>query len=297
MRRWLSIAWVLLVLLCADLPPVSAGNFGDQSPDAGAAASGNEVSVTVSLEGANGRALAPARRARSSSGRPRVCGYLDPVAGAPSGPYLGMDLAAPFVDPQEGSSYFLVCFERTDTGRGALTYQQFVTWDPAQPWGPIDAGARAAQLARDAVVAPTPGLASSPPLGADLLVGFPTWFWTDTPWTPLTATATLAGVTATVTATPTRFTVDPGDRSGIVTCTGPGEAWTSGSDPDQSSCAHTYTRRSTSTAAPDGTYGVVATITWTVTWQATNGEAGELDPIETTTTRPVVVREAQALLR
>ena len=59
---------------------------------------------------------------------------------------------------------------------------------------------------------------------------------------PLVLVATLGGVSATVTATPTQVVWEPGDGSPAVTCTGPGEAYDPSAPDATSDCAHTYIR-------------------------------------------------------
>ena len=57
-------------------------------------------------------------------------------------------------------------------------------------------------------------------------VGLWTFYWTGAAtWRPLTATASAAGLTATVTAKPMSLTFDPGDGSPSQSCVGPGRPW------------------------------------------------------------------------
>src|SRR5690606_5110301 len=99
--------------------------------------------------------------------------------------------------------------------------------------------------------------------------------------------AQLGVVTSTVTATPTTFTVDPGDGAVPVTCDGPGVPWHPDAD-GPPSCGHTYTT--------SGTYTVTATITWDVAWTSTTGQGGPLDDLVTSASVAVTAEQRQAVL-
>ncbi|MDZ7733736.1 MAG: hypothetical protein U5R31_12270 [Acidimicrobiia bacterium] len=62
----------------------------------------------------------------------------------------------------------------------------------------------------------------------------------------------------------------------------------------ESDCTHTYQR--SSRHEPDGTYAAEATVTYEITWSATTGEGGDLGTLARSTTIPVTVQEAQALV-
>lgn len=148
-----------------------------------------------------------------------------------------------------------------------------------------------ARLARAQLGLPDPVLAASP--AGEQLVHLPTWLWLANPWEPVTATASVPGVSVTATATPVSVTWLMGDGA-IVTCHGPGTRFRAGSDPRAGSpdCGHTYRR--SSAAQPDGTYAVRATVRWTVTW-AGAGESDTFLPLTTTSTTRFRVAESQAL--
>ena len=109
------------------------------------------------------------------------------------------------------------------------------------------------------------------------LVGVRTWLWVDpADWQPMSATATIVGLSATVTAQPTKVIWTMGDGS-MVICNGPGTPYKP-TVPDReqsSSCSYTYQH--------DGTYTVRATIVWTVSWTATNGQGGTLPNVQRST--------------
>ena len=80
-------------------------------------------------------------------------------------------------------------------------------------------------------------------------VGLNTWVWVDN-WQPLQRTVDLRGVSATVTATPTSLSFDPGNGDAAVSCPGPGRPWTEADGnrpPTNGGCAYMYR-----SVTPDG---------------------------------------------
>ena len=113
-----------------------------------------------------------------------------------------------------------------------------------------------------------------------------------------TRVASLAGVTATVTATPVALSVDPAEvdpqgntTSSVVTCTPPGTPWT----PDATSdCTHEWMW--SSRHHPTGRFPVTVRVQWEVTWRSTDGDGGVLEAIDQEATTPVLVHELQAVI-
>ena len=182
------------------------------------------------------------------------------------------------VDPRAlGESYWIVC---TDG------YVNRIVYDPANAIDP-------ATLARRAfnelpLIYPRPRTA--PPATAKQLVGIRTWLWVDPgDWQTMSASAAIPGLAASVTAQPTRTIWEMGDGS-TVTCDGPGTPYDPGRpDADQSTeCSHVYQH--------DGTYTVLATIEWSVTWSATNGAGGNLGTVQRSTQFPLTVEQRQAVI-
>ncbi|MDG4795004.1 hypothetical protein [Micromonospora sp. WMMD1082] len=153
-----------------------------------------------------------------------------------------------------------------------------------------------AQTARSRLVLPAPQIRTNPDTVPFVLVRVPVWLWVDrVTWSVRSASASVPGVTVTATATPTRVRWSFGDGSTGLTCRGPGRPWTPTIDPRASSpCGHTYTRSSAS--ARTGTFGLRATVTWSVTWSGPGGQGGTLDPLTTTSTRAVPVGQSQAVV-
>jgi hypothetical protein len=126
-----------------------------------------------------------------------------------------------------------------------------------------------------------------------------TFFWVEQApgqWAPVSASASVPGLSVTVTAVPERFTVDTGDGS-TVDCPGAPPALAPNSSPAGfDGCGHVY--RDSSAMAPNGaTFPVTVTIVWHATWQASNGTSGDLGRLSTTSTpRDLPVAEIQAVV-
>lgn len=141
---------------------------------------------------------------------------------------------------------------------------------------------------------PLPGVQTSPPVGRDQLVNLPTWMWVDN-WAPVVGTAISPALSVTVTARPRNVYWRMGDGSADKVC-GPGTPWNPALREEQqrSDCTHTYRRSSAS--EPGLRFTAVASMTWEVTWTASNGESGSLGPSVRNQTFPMRVAEGQAVL-
>ena len=135
---------------------------------------------------------------------------------------------------------------------------------------------------------PAPQIASSPT--GDQIVNLPSWFWIPN-WQPITGTATVGGVTVTVTARPSSALWSYGD--GATSTCAPGIEWSSTADPGRA-CTHKWRR--SSAAQPGAAYQLSVTVTWSASFTVSGGTGGgALTPISRTTTAPVRVAEVQAL--
>ncbi len=126
-----------------------------------------------------------------------------------------------------------------------------------------------------------------------------TFFWVDQTagqWDTVTATASLAGLSLTVTVEPELLVVTTGDGA-TLQCPGAPPPFPAGADPGTfEGCGHVYEH--SSATAPNGrTFPVTAAIVWHATWQASNGESGDLGSLTTTSTvRDLPVAEVQAVV-
>lgn len=181
--------------------------------------------------------------------------------------------------PVEGTAYVLVC----ENGEGEEVVNRVIIYDPAA--FVISAAELAAQAYRELpLVYPDPRTA--PPLPADHVVGLSTWLWVPaSQWRPLSASASVPGLSATVTATPDVVVWDMGDGSEPVICYGPGTPYAPGETTD---CKHAYSY--------SGTYEVAVEIRWRVRWQATDGTGGTLPVAWRGTRFALDVVEVQAVV-
>ena len=193
------------------------------------------------------------------------------------------------VDPEQGQEYVLACVDQD----GRQVRSLLTAFDAGAPVPRDAATERALDEARRRLDLPMPAPALNPP-GAQL-VGVPTWLWVEGPWAPTAATASVGAVSATVTARPTSVEWDLGDGT-HVTC-GPGTPYDTSRPPSaqHSDCTHVF--RHASTLRAGGTYAVTATVTYEVAWSASTGRGGSLGSLTRSSTVPVTVQEAQALIR
>jgi hypothetical protein len=187
-----------------------------------------------------------------------------------------------------GQRYVLECSYVDDGSRafvGPFDYQPGVSGPSAE--------AIARQVYEEVpLVLPQPHTA--PPPDAQL-VGFPVWLWVDgTVWRDFDASASIAGVSVTVVARPQAVRWDMGDGT-VLTCAGPGRAWTPAiPDGERSDCSHVY--RFVSDHEPGGLYRARVTVSWSVSWSATTGEAGTLPVASRTTPFTLDVGQRQAVI-
>ncbi|MFE4858979.1 hypothetical protein [Streptomyces sp. NPDC056670] len=132
-------------------------------------------------------------------------------------------------------------------------------------------------------------------------VNLPTWVWTPSKgFKQKHAYASVAGITATATATPVALHLDPGTSDATLfpasgTCPinadgSIGNEFVAGMAGQTPSCGVTYQRA--------GTYGLKASVTWKISWTATPGGGDDLpDSIFTTPPQNVTVQEIQSVNR
>lgn len=140
---------------------------------------------------------------------------------------------------------------------------------------------------------PVPAVRTSPPAGEDQLVNLPTWLWVED-WSPRSARASEGPLTVTVVATPRSVTWRMGDGSEVVCGAGTPRNPALREEQQSTDCSHTY-RRSSATQ-PGLLYQARATMTWDVSWSATNGESGGLGPATRSVDFTMRVAEGQALV-
>jgi hypothetical protein len=154
------------------------------------------------------------------------------------------------------------------------------------------------RIARDFAA---PSVATTPAEGVAAIVGVPV-FVAVTNWTGVVSDASCAGgMCVTVTAEP-QLVVGSGEPgSGPLRCSGPGSVYSprQGAPADQAAapgvCALVYQRRTGIEGRPEAWLGSVS-VTWTVTWTSSTGDAGVLVPVTLSAALPRAVEEVQTVL-
>jgi hypothetical protein len=141
-----------------------------------------------------------------------------------------------------------------------------------------------------------PVVDSSPAIDEVQVAQLPTWTWIPQgQWAAISAKASAAGKSVTVTAIPVVIAFSWGDGT-TSTCQGPGTPYVAGtSDPAAASptCGHTY--RVTSAEQTDQQFPVTATLSWRITW--TSGkQTRTLPDLTTATTVRWTVEQVQSVL-
>lgn len=166
---------------------------------------------------------------------------------------------------------------------------QEVGWATGIPGATADEDPTAALVdqARATIVIDVPDVELSPPHGGIQLVGVPVWVWSNN-HQPVSVTASIPTLSATLTATPGDIQVDLGDGTRF-TCRGGGVPYDPGvSHRGQSTdCSEAYERH--------GPHTITVTVVWSLTWTATNGQAGTLPAVTRTTALDLDVQQAQAV--
>lgn len=258
----MRFALIALVIAIVGTP---AAAWGDEGTGA-KVDSGGQPKVWVSTPGAD-----PPGSAGGSG--TVTCGLYS--GGTDTGVWLGT--GDPVTAPVEGEHYWIVCSDG---------YVNFITYTLADL---ID-GATLARRAFNELPLLYPRPRTAPPATAKQLVGVRTWLWVDADdWRPMSATASIPGLSATVTAQPSTVTWEMGDGT-TVTCNGPGTPYDPNTPDDAQStdCGHTYQH--------DGDRTVLTTIEWTVSWTASNGEGGTLPAVQRSTQFPLTVEQRQAVI-
>lgn len=167
---------------------------------------------------------------------------------------------------------------------------------PAAPAAPaVPTTDQVLASARSQLQLDLPDIATSPPRGGVQLVGIPVWFWIVDD-EPVTTTASIPGLSATLTATPTttRIAISGGTGDAAadnvtIECPGGGTPWEPGRYDDRASsdCSHPFDW--------NGTFTIDATVEWDLAWTATNGQAGDLPGVPRTTTFTLAIQQGQAV--
>jgi hypothetical protein len=286
---------VLAVLACA--APAAAAAKPPREARTDAKSEGDKASSAVFVDQQQAAVhRVPIKSGARGGARQWICRFYHGVSPEVPAYYQGDDggwkSINDAVTPKKGGGYDLVCTEN-----GVEVYRNTVVYDPGNPAAMLGQDgdiAAAIDQALAQVRAVSPVLRTSPPIDHRQLVGVQTWYWIDA-WDPAHHGNEVAGYRVAVDATPTALVVDPGDGTPPVTCSaGTARAWVEGG-PKTSACGHTYSRKGRFTATVTLRYDDVR---WSVTDPSGNPfDGGTLAPITGQATAPIVVGDAQAVIR
>jgi hypothetical protein len=214
-------------------------------------------------------------------------------------------------DPSKGVLYLVSCPDAISLATGNLIFSnQGYIW--VRNGSPVVAPPPSPQLvaeqARGTITVPDPRMHLGPD-DTKIAVKVPVWLWVE-PEVPLMNTLTVRGLSVTVVATLSSTTWSMGEignpttSSAVVAafiCTGAGtRAPTVDDGHSRPPCGYTYSWKSLiARTGGMGTWPVTVTTSWDVTWTASNGAAGKLEPPLTSTPRRknVAVGEWRSSLR
>ncbi|MGI8663983.1 MAG: hypothetical protein ACR2LQ_12365 [Acidimicrobiales bacterium] len=191
--------------------------------------------------------------------------------------------APPVTDPVEGQRYLLTCLLGDEVVRTAA-----IVYDPALF---VVDPATLAQYAERALPLLYPAPSTAPPNDTPQLVGVSTWLWIDEQdFREVDASISIANLSVTARAHPTRVIWVMGDGSDAIDCGGPGTPYRP-DVPDveqRTDCKHAFSRA--------GEFAAQVYIEWQVDWSASNGDAGVLGPTRRGVTVPMTVESRQAVI-
>ena len=271
LRAFLGLA-VMTVTIGATAPAAYAGSGGGNG-DTGADVGTGGVTVSVGTPGSPGK----------------------PSGGGGSGPapscrleYIGGKELPSFVD-NSTQGYWVV-----DTCKFGLE-PGGMTWVPTTPGGPAPIPSVLAKTALSKAAWPAIKVKFDPSPDR-LLVNFPTWLHLTSGWESITASASVAGTSATVTAKPESAFWEMGDGK-TVTCRSAGTAYDAHlswqANLTARDCGYAYP--TSSARAADGRYLVAVTVHYAVTWTSNAGAGGSLGGYDRSATTTVAVGQIESL--
>ncbi|MGW9452451.1 ATP/GTP-binding protein [Streptomyces sp. NPDC055632] len=274
-RRAAAVAALALSTVAVSVPSAHADEPGGK----GGAGCGKfvcevEVDVPGSVPGGGKTPIGGKGNGGSQGPRPKPpectpAEKVDPQPPAGSDIWEGQDPAKGAVLYTRTCRYFMA------DGSSTMITEPLVG-GPGGPAVPVVDPAVLAQRAVDQMVLRPPAIGITPKPGGMGLVGMPVYLWTERgpeTYGPNVASASAGGITVTATAKVAKIVWQMGDGK-TVTCTTPGTPYKAayGTKPSPD-CGHRYAKPSVAGA---GTYHVVATSTWTIDWQATTGQSGQM---------------------
>lgn len=271
MHRLLAPSFTLIAVIGWSSPALADGGGGNGSAGVGAGG----VTVVVGTGSSPGHSGGGS----SDSAPAPACGleYID-----------GHDM--PNLTDNSTQGYWVI-----DTCKMQALDPKSMTWVPTTPGGPAPQASVIAQTALSKASWPTVSMSFNPSPDR-LLVNFPTWLHLSSGWSTVTATASVAGVSATVTAQPIWVRWDMGDGDSV-TCHTAGRAYDASEtwqqNLSQRDCGYTF--RTSSAGQSNNKYGVKVTVHYEVTWSSTAGAGGSLGGYDRTAQSAVTVGQVESL--
>lgn len=197
--------------------------------------------------------------------------------------------------PSDGTVYETLCYPANAIAPLGIGGVGFV-WLASPPPG-FGGGVSAVTLAARALnqlPIRGPQIRTAPTTAGVGLVGLNVWLWTavdPSTWGPVSATASVPGLSVTATARASRIVWTMGDGRSV-TCANPGTPYAASYGGARSpSCGYVYT--TSSRAQPGGVFTVTATTTWRVTWVG-GGTSGVLT-VNRSSTSTLRINELEAV--
>lgn len=274
MRQALRASLGLVVMtatIVATTPAAFAGGGGGNG-DAGARVGAGGVIVTVGTPGSPGK---PGGGSGSSPAPSCGLEYID-----------GKGLPSLVDNSTQGHWVIDTCL---GLAPGSLR------WVPTTPGGPAPIPSVLAKTALSKAAWPTIKVDFNPSPDR-LLVNFPTWLHLTSGWRSITASASEAGVSATVTAKPESVQWEMGDGATVI-CHSAGTSYdarlTWQANLTARDCGYTYT--TSSSGAAGSRYSVTVTVHYAVTWTSNAGGGGSLGGYDRNATTTVAVGQIESL--
>lgn len=168
---------------------------------------------------------------------------------------------------------------------------------PDEPGSPGVSPEDLMEEARRLLTPPEPRIVTAPPRGKNGYVGLRQFFWAKpSQWHAISKKVTAGPVWAEVTATPSKLSIQPGPGQKVLTCPGSGTPYDHAKSPDDQNLECTYVFTQSSAGLPGSQYQVKVSVVWTARWTGSGGAGGPLAPITTSTTFPLRIGEAPALV-
>lgn len=284
MKRLLTAVFISLLYVVLPISP-AVGKSPTSNAEAMTTKTGARVEVGASRGASSGGGRGRPRRGtstvRCTARNPLLAGMADGL-----GAFLGATIDSG--GPSRGLRW-QIC---TDTARRAVGLDPTTgRWVFPSLAGPAAAPPPAADVIAQQAAAELelglPDVATAPPRRGLQLAGVRVWFWASGA-APRQATASVPGLSATVTAEPLRLRLTTDGTT--IACTGLGLPYPTrdtGGSPDTRPCTHVFQDR--------GRHQVTATISWRLRWEATDGTAGTLPDLDRTTTFVLAVSEGRAV--